>query len=182
MRRAPIVRHLRHAAISSGRSAPMRARRGAPSNFAPLTDGATRGPFLSARLMMVTMLLSQSADSPTSSFRRETVPTHNNCADDRIFLEILRSLNRQQLGKFRSGSIDSALHSTRGTSAHLRRLGIGKPGRSNQYESPALLGRQLNERGAELVVLGWVTCVGLDAKRSALSSMVSNRFRRLHCE
>ena len=78
-----------------------------------------------------------------ASFRREAVSTHNSGADDRIFLEIFRSLNRQQLGKFRSGSIDLALHCTRGTSAHLRRLVIGKPGRSNQYESSALLRRQL---------------------------------------
>jgi hypothetical protein len=85
---------------------------------------------------------------------KKTVSTRNNGVSDRILLEIFRSLNRQQLGKFRSSSIDSALHRIRRTAAHLRSLGVRKSGRFNQYESSALLGRQLGQRGSKVVVFG----------------------------
>jgi|RhiMetdeSRZDD1v2_1073273.scaffolds.fasta_scaffold312283_2 hypothetical protein len=82
----------------------------------------------SARLMKGMMLLSKSADTPASRFPGETVSTHNGGVDDRIFIEIFRSLDRQQLSKFQPGSIDSALHRARRTSAHLRSLVVRKSG------------------------------------------------------
>src|SRR6266481_7541657 len=59
----------------------------------------------SARLMKAMMLLSKSADTPASRFPGETVSTHNGGVDDRIFIEIFRSLDRQQLSKFQPGSL-----------------------------------------------------------------------------
>src|SRR3954469_306100 len=80
------------------------------------------------------------------------VSAGNDCGDDAIFLEICRTLDRQQMRELRARPIDPALDRARRTSADLRRLVIRKSGGADHDEYFALLGLEFVEGLPEFMV------------------------------